>query len=94
MTPAEAVAIGLLGAAAAGGDGGRLRAALERSARFLSPADVEELLLQTVLFAGFPRTINAFVAWQAWAARRGGRDDPRWLARFENAKLSVETDVR
>ncbi|MGH7543199.1 MAG: hypothetical protein ACREK7_04600 [Gemmatimonadota bacterium] len=77
MTAGEATVIGLLGAAAAGGDLDRLRAILEQSTRFLSTSDVEELLLQTVLFAGFPRTINAFVAWQAWAARRGGRDDPR-----------------
>lgn len=77
MTSAEAIVIGLLGAAAAGGDADRLRAVLEKGTRFLSTADVEELLLQTVLFAGFPRTINAFVAWQGWAARRGGRHHPR-----------------
>ncbi|HET6342520.1 MAG TPA: hypothetical protein VFG78_10105 [Gemmatimonadota bacterium] len=77
MTAAQAMVIGLLGAAAAGGDPDRLRAILDRSTEFLSTSDVEELLLQTVLFAGFPRTINAFVAWQGWAARRGGRDHPQ-----------------
>lgn len=76
MTAGEAMVIGLLGAAAAGGDPERLRAVLER-ADFLTGHDVEELLLQTVLFAGFPRTINAFLVWQAWAARRGRRDGPR-----------------
>lgn len=77
MTAEEAIVIGRLGAAAAGGDPARLRAILERSAAVLSTADVEELLLQTVLFAGYPRTINAFVTWQGWAARRGGREEPR-----------------
>jgi 4-carboxymuconolactone decarboxylase len=77
VTPVEAMVIGLLGAAAAGGDPDRLRGILERSTEFLSTSDVEELLLQTVLFAGYPRTINAFMTWQGWAARRGGRDDPR-----------------
>ncbi|HJU86308.1 MAG TPA: carboxymuconolactone decarboxylase family protein, partial [Gemmatimonadota bacterium] len=30
-----------------------------------------ELRLQTYLFAGFPRTINAFFTWQGWASRDG-----------------------
>jgi len=37
----------------------------------IHPDDIEELLLQTYLFAGFPRTINAFFTWQAWASRDG-----------------------
>lgn len=66
----EAIAIVRLGAAAASGDADRLMAALEGAGR-LSADDIEELLLQTYLFAGFPRTINAFFTWQAWAARDG-----------------------
>ena len=67
---AEAEAIVRLGAAAASGDAGRLVRALD-DAGPVDPADIEELLLQTYLFAGFPRTINAFFTWQAWVSRDG-----------------------
>jgi 4-carboxymuconolactone decarboxylase len=64
----EATAIVRLGAAAGSGEADRLVSALER-ADHVHPDDIEELLLQTYLFAGFPRTINAFFTWQAWASR-------------------------
>ncbi len=70
VSAATAEAIVRLGAAAASGDPERLVAALERSGRIESD-DIEELLLQTYLFAGFPRTINAFFTWQGWASRDG-----------------------
>jgi L-asparaginase II/alkylhydroperoxidase/carboxymuconolactone decarboxylase family protein YurZ len=66
----EAAAIVRLGAAVASGDADRLTTALEQAAD-VDPDDIEELLLQTYLFAGFPRTINAFFTWQAWASRDG-----------------------
>ncbi|HET6618169.1 MAG TPA: asparaginase, partial [Gemmatimonadota bacterium] len=66
----SATAIVRLGAAAASGDSRRLVAALE-GADILDSDDIEELLLQTYLFAGFPRTINAFFTWQGWASRDG-----------------------
>jgi len=73
----EAEAIVRLGAAAASGDGDRLTLALE-AAGSVDPDDIEELLLQTYLFAGFPRTINAFFTWQVWASRDGcGRGERR-----------------
>ena len=71
MSGAEARALARLGAAAAGGDDDRLRGALPEAVRHAGPADVEELLLQTYLFAGFPRAINAFYVWQGWAIRSG-----------------------
>jgi L-asparaginase II/alkylhydroperoxidase/carboxymuconolactone decarboxylase family protein YurZ len=70
LSPEEATAIVRLGAAAASGDAERLVAALEKAIGIESD-DIEELLLQTYLFAGFPRTINAFFTWQAWASRDG-----------------------
>lgn len=70
MTAAEAAAIAGLGAAAAGGDSSRLQRALDEASELVPAADVEEYLLQTYLFAGFPRAINAFFTWQAWAADR------------------------
>ena len=66
----QAAAIVRLGAAAASGDAERLVAALEEAGEIASN-DIEELLLQTYLFAGFPRTINAFFTWQGWASRDG-----------------------
>jgi L-asparaginase II/alkylhydroperoxidase/carboxymuconolactone decarboxylase family protein YurZ len=70
VSAAAAEAIVRLGAATASGDAGRLVDALDRSAAIASD-DIEELLLQTYLFAGFPRTINAFFTWQGWASRDG-----------------------
>lgn len=77
MTEDLATAIVRLGAAAGGGDPDRLVSALDDAAPSVPPDDIEELLLQTYLFAGFPRTINAFFTWQAWAARAGRRRGAR-----------------
>ena len=81
VATAEATAIVRLGAAAAHGDASRLVAALDAAAS-VDADDIEELLLQTYLFAGFPRTINAFFTWQAWAARDGRE---RGVRRVETA---------
>lgn len=92
MTIAEAAAIVGLGAAVAGGDAERLRAALDEAVDLVPATDVEEYLLQTYLFSGFPRVINAFYTWQGWTARRGVRrtagpveaiDPGLWRARGE-----------
>lgn len=87
----EAIRIAELGAAAAAGETDALVEALEATQGGLDPDDVEEYLLQTHLFAGYPRTINAFFTWQRWAAEHGGRgaivmepDDPAgWRERGE-----------
>ena len=79
----EAIAIVRLGAAAASGDAERLRSALG-GAESIDSDDIEELLLQTYLFAGFPRTIQAFVGWQAWASRDGRE---RGARRVESADV-------
>ena len=77
MTDGEAIAAGMLGAAAAAGDADRLREALARAVGVFPAEEIDELLLQNHLFAGFPRTINAFYVWQAWAVGSGGRGRPR-----------------
>jgi L-asparaginase II/alkylhydroperoxidase/carboxymuconolactone decarboxylase family protein YurZ len=82
----EAVSIVRLGAAAAGGDADRLTAALDRADR-IPVDDIEELLLQTYLFAGFPRTINAFFTWQAWASRDGRDRGARRVEAHEAGEL-------
>ena len=83
MTAAEEAAIVGLGAAAADGDGDRLLAALDQAGEIVPADHIEEYLLQTYLFAGFPRTINAFFTLRVWAARRSA---PR-------AARPVETDA-
>ena len=82
----EAAAIVRLGAAAASGEADRLSAALEGAAA-VHPDDIEELLLQTYLFAGFPRTINAFFTWQVWASRDGRERGTRRLESSDGSDL-------
>lgn len=77
MTTAKALATVRLGAAAGTDDRDRLITALE-GADGLVPADaVEEILLQTYLFAGYPRAINAFFTYQGWVASREGERPSR-----------------
>jgi 4-carboxymuconolactone decarboxylase len=72
----EARAISRTAGAAAVGDDPLLRDTFPDLLAHVAPPDVEEILLQTYLFAGFPRAINAFVAWQAWAVGKGIRRAP------------------
>jgi 4-carboxymuconolactone decarboxylase len=88
----EAIAIVRLGAAAASGDANRLGAALDAAA-CVEADDIEELLLQTYLFAGFPRTINAFFTWQAWASRDGRTRGRRRVERSEGDDLRLRGET-
>jgi len=54
-----------------------IRAALAEAVGCIRPVWVEELLLQTYLFAGFPRGLNAMREWR----RASGREAPREAAR-------------
>lgn len=90
----EATALARVGAAAGDGDADRLIEALDAAeAAGVTPDDLEEIVLQTYLFAGFPRAINAFYTYQGWTSREGrsrGRlvvepDDPDlWRRRGED----------
>ncbi|HUP01983.1 MAG TPA: carboxymuconolactone decarboxylase family protein [Gemmatimonadota bacterium] len=89
---AEGAAIVGLGAAVANGDRERLLSAFDRAEGVIPADHLEEYLLQTYLFAGFPRAINAFFAWQGWTARTATRREPlpsepdrpaEWRARGE-----------
>src|SRR4051812_16808142 len=54
-----------LAAVLAAGAESEMRASLERAAKSaIDPHWVEELLLQTYLFAGFPRTLNGMRLWR------------------------------
>ena len=87
----EATLLVRLGAAAGSGDADALTETLDLAEGTLDTDDIEEYLLQTYLFAGYPRMINAFYTWQGWANDHGGRgalvmepDDTRvWRERGE-----------
>jgi 4-carboxymuconolactone decarboxylase len=53
-----------LSAVIAAGDEGALRASLANAASVAPPTHVEELVLQSYLFCGFPRALNAAREWR------------------------------
>lgn len=85
----------LLAVAAALGtrDEGRLREALAAGARDADAAAVEEVILQSHLFVGFPDALNALAAWReisGTAAPEAAADDPAgWEARGERVCEAV-----
>lgn len=85
----------LLGVAAALGtrDGARLREALDAAARDADGAAVEEVILQSHLFVGFPDALNALAAWREVSGRpapAASAEDPAgWTARGERVCASV-----
>lgn len=62
------------------GDEGAVRAALAELTAAIPVAWVEELILQTYLFAGFPRSLNAMREWRRLSGARPGAPDPRAMA--------------
>lgn len=65
-----------LAAIVAAGDEPALRTALADAVTAIPPVWVEELLLQSYLFAGFPRTLNAMREWRRLSGRRAPATDP------------------
>jgi 4-carboxymuconolactone decarboxylase len=68
----EVRALVRLAGAIAGSAGPVLHLAVEEAVRHVRPIWVEEVILQSYLFAGFPRTLNAMREWR----RRSGRAAP------------------
>ena len=68
-----------------------IRAALTAACRECDPTFVEEVVLQSYLFAGFPRTLNAAREWRRISGRPAPADDegarpdlvPEWTRRGE-----------
>ena len=58
-----------LAALLAGGSEQQIRTALSDAARDVDPVWVEEVILQTYLFAGFPRALNAAREWRRISGR-------------------------
>lgn len=69
------VALVRLAAIIAVGSEAQLRDALA-AARGVEPVWVEELILQSYLFAGFPRTLNAMREWRRLSGRVAPEPDP------------------
>lgn len=66
-------AVVALSAALGSGDRGRIEAAIDRAASVAEPVAVEEALLQSYLFLGYPAALNALALWRE---RTGGRAAP------------------
>lgn len=94
---AEEVALVRLAAAVAAGSEDVIRAALAQAARLVRPEWVEEVILQSYLFAGFPRALNAAREWRRVSGREAPAADdgeryeraPAWAARGEETCATV-----
>ena len=77
--------------AIAGADEQAVRAAMENSLNNAEPARVDEVILQSYLFAGFPRTLNAARIWRTVSGVAAPvrdtdaelRNDSDWIERGE-----------
>jgi 4-carboxymuconolactone decarboxylase len=65
--------------AIAGSPEGQVRAVMSDALDSVDPVAVEEIILQSYLFAGFPRALNAARAWRAVSERPAPRVDPEGL---------------
>lgn len=85
-----------LSAALASRDEGALRGGLEEARRAASPQEVEEALLQSCLFLGYPAALNAMAAWRDLTGREppgpASRDPEAWRARGERVCRIVYGD--
>lgn len=61
-----------LSAALAARNSGSLREALRRCSREVDPEEVEEAILQSYLFLGYPAALNALGLWREISARKAG----------------------
>lgn len=64
-----------LAAAIAGGTDDFVRAEIESCVSTADPRHVEEIILQSYLFAGFPRTLNAARLWRSLSSREAPASD-------------------
>jgi 4-carboxymuconolactone decarboxylase len=90
--------LGQLSVAVAAGTEHEVRGAMARAAATgLDPTWVEELILQTYLFCGFPRALNAAREWRRTSGRRAPAADEgtnianvgEWAARGERTCATV-----
>ena len=80
----ETAALVRLAAVIAAGNEGEVRESLAVAASAVRPEWVEEVILQSYLFAGFPRTLNAAREWRRVSGRAAPESDDG--ERFEEAE--------
>lgn len=86
--------------AIAGSPEGQMRAVMSDAIDEVDPVAVEEIILQSYLFAGFPRALNAARAWRIASERPAPAADPEasvedlavWRARGEETCAIVYGD--
>jgi 4-carboxymuconolactone decarboxylase len=86
--------------AIAGSPEGQVRAVMSEAIDEVDPVAVEEIILQSYLFAGFPRALNAARTWRIASRRPALADDPEasvedlalWKARGEETCRVVYGD--
>lgn len=88
---AETLQLVRTAAIVAGGDEPAMRAALVAANDVVRPEWIEELVLQTYLFAGFPRALNAMREWRRISGREAPRDDDG--ATYDQAAWSARGDA-
>ena len=59
---------------------GQVRSLMSEAIDEVDPVSVEEIILQSYLFAGFPRTLNAMRAWRVVSERPAPDTDPEAAA--------------
>jgi 4-carboxymuconolactone decarboxylase len=82
-----------LAGAIAGSAGTALRRAIEDAVASVRPVWVEEVILQSYLFAGFPRTLNAMRDWRRLSGRAAPADASveSWAEASEWTRRGEET---
>ncbi len=78
----ETRALVRLAAAIAGLDEATIRRVIDETAGSANPQAVDEVILQSYLFAGFPRTLNAARMWRAASGVRAPLADESASARY------------
>jgi 4-carboxymuconolactone decarboxylase len=66
--------------AIAGSPEGQVRSLMSEAIDEVDPVQVEEIILQSYLFAGFPRTLNAMRMWRVVSERPAPETDPEAAA--------------
>ena len=66
--------------AIAGSPEGQVRSLMSEAVDEVDPVSVEEIILQSYLFAGFPRTLNAMRMWRVVSERPAPDTDPEAAA--------------
>jgi 4-carboxymuconolactone decarboxylase len=89
-----------LAAAIAGGTEGAVRSEIDVCASTVDHALVEEIILQSYLFAGFPRALNAMRGWRAATGARAPHEElahpedfDRWRTQGERTCAIVYGDA-